>query len=280
MPGERPVGLPPVPLVALLTDFGADEYAGMVKGVIAGLWPQARFVDLCHAIRPHAVREAAWTLLASYRYFPTGTLFFAVVDPGVGTSRAALAVETRRYRFVGPDNGILFPAVQDDGRARIVRLLVPLDASSTFHGRDVFAPAAGRWAAGGRLSDLGEPFTGRLRALRFARSPRWAEVVRVDRFGNVVTAALPPAEWSRGARIDVSVWRRAGRRWASAGPGSAASWVRTYHEAAPGTLVALAGSAGTVEVACVEGSAALVLGVAPGDRVRMVALRATGGGTR
>lgn len=264
--GQPP--LPPVPLIALLTDFGADEYVGVVKGVVASIWPQARFVDLCHQVTPHAVREGAWILLQAYRYFPPGTLFLAVVDPGVGTERAAVAVESRRYRWVGPDNGLLFPAVEDDGGGRIVNLPVPASASSTFHGRDVFAPAAARWAAGAALETLGQVRSAPLVPLRFYRRGSCGEIVRIDRFGNLVTPLPPPAAGRGlpgGARV--TVLRRAGARWkAVAGP-VPARWVRTYGDAAAGELVVLVGSSGTLEVSRVCGSAAEALGARSGDRL-------------
>ncbi|MEW6046011.1 MAG: SAM-dependent chlorinase/fluorinase [Bacillota bacterium] len=262
--------LPPVPLIALLTDFGASEYAGVVKGVMAAIWPPARFVDLSHDVGPHSVREGAWILLESYRFFPPGTLFFAVVDPGVGTQRPAVAVESRRYRWVGPDNGLLFPAVEDDGPARIVNLPVSERASSTFHGRDVFAPAAARWASGARLEDLGSVRREPLVPLRFYRRGWCGEVVRVDRFGNLITALTSPeggpelpgrAGVTLLKRTEKGSWKRA------AGPVPAVR-VRTYGQAPPGALVVLTGSAGTLEVARVGGSAAAMLGGAVGDRVR------------
>lgn len=258
----------PVPLIALLTDFGLSEYVGVLKGVIASLWEDARIVDLCHTVRPQDVREGAWILRTTYRYFPPGTLFVAVVDPGVGSDRAAVAVESRHYRWVGPDNGLLFPAVEDDGGLRVVNLPVPPEASNTFHGRDVFAPAAARWAAGTPLESLGEARLAPLVPLRFYHTSRRGEVVRVDAFGNLVTPVPPPQDAGQPGRpVTVALLRRSEGRWRRVGRPVTARWVRTYADAPDGTLVVLVGSAGTLEVSRVAGSAAEVLGARSGDRL-------------
>lgn len=246
-----------VPLIALLTDFGASEYVGVVKGVIASRWPGGTVVDLCHSVRPQAVREGAWVLWSAYRHFPPGTIFLAVVDPGVGTRRAAVAVQSRRYRWVGPDNGLLYPAASEDGVVEAVRLPIPPGASPTFHARDVFAPAAARWAAGGSLGQLGVPH-GALVPLSFYRSGEEGEVVRVDPFGNLVTTIPLPEGWSPPAPVEVAVAGRA------AVP---ATLVRTYGDADTGELVVVEGSSGTLEVSVVAGSAQDRLGVQPGDRL-------------
>ena len=254
------------PLIVLLTDFGESEYVGQMKGVLARHCPHARVVDLCHTISPQAVREGAWVLWASYRHFPSGTLFLAVVDPGVGTDRPAVAVESRSYRWVGPDNGLLYPAVTEDGLVRAVRLAVPPQASPTFHGRDVFAPAAGRWAAGESLEALGIPLEQPLVPLHFPTEGGRGEVVRVDRFGNLVTTLplpYPPERLEGGAGDEVG-WEP----WLEVSfEGSKAvrlRLVRTYGLGRPGELVAVVGSSGTLELAVVGGSAAERLGVRVG----------------
>ncbi|MBE3599091.1 MAG: SAM-dependent chlorinase/fluorinase [Limnochordaceae bacterium] len=261
------MALPAVPLIALLTDFGEGEYAGVVKAVMASLWPQARFIDLCHTVRPHDVREGAWLLRTTYRYFPDGTLFLAVVDPGVGTARPAIAVESRRYRWVGPDNGLLYPAVEDDGAVRVVQLRVPVEASSTFHGRDVFAPVAARWAAGTPIEQLGSVRASpRLVPLQFYREGSCGEIVRVDRFGNLVTPLEPPPGLSPPGRAVVTLLSKR-RAFVAASPPIEARWVGTYGDAAPGQWVVLVGSSGTLEVARVQASAAAMLDAEAGDRL-------------
>ena len=186
-------------LIALLTDFGTrDEYVGVMKGVIAGVDPDIRVVDLCHSIEPQNVVHGAYILAAAVPFFPAGTVFVAVVDPGVGTRRRILAVEHRSRRFVVPDNGLIERVIDDGSDAAIVALensnyfLDPV--SRTFHGRDIFAPVAAHLAKGLRLDELGPPLdsdaiaTGRIPRCRLA-APDCLEgqVVAADRFGNLMT---------------------------------------------------------------------------------------------
>ncbi len=141
------------PLIALLTDFGsADHYAGTMKGVMAGICPDATLIDITHDIPPHDVTAGALELAAAYRFFPVGTIFLAVVDPGVGSARRGLAVDTGDYRFVAPDNGVLTVVSRETPPKKVVELTERRYArptvSRTFEGRDRFAPAAA-WLAKG-----------------------------------------------------------------------------------------------------------------------------------
>src|SRR3954466_16297687 len=150
------------PVIALLTDFGtADHYAGTMKGVALGICPDATLVDISHDLPPHDVFGAALALAAAYKYFPAGTIFLVVVDPGVGSSRRGVAVEAGEYRFVAPDNGVLTSVLAEIKPKRMVELTerryAPLAVSRTFEGRDRFAPAAGWLAKGGDLAALGRP---------------------------------------------------------------------------------------------------------------------------
>ena len=135
-------------VIALLTDFGQEDiYVGTMKAVIVSICPAAQVVDITHAIKPQNVREAAFALLNSYHYFPAGTTFCVVVDPGVGSDRLAIAIKSERYHFVGPDNGVLSYALAHLGAEyQAVTLETPAfqaeTISHTFHGRDIFAPAA------------------------------------------------------------------------------------------------------------------------------------------
>lgn len=202
----------PRPVITLTTDFGlADAYVAAMKGVILTLNPDAVILDVSHDVRPQQVRQGAFLLQTTLPYLPPGAVHVAVVDPGVGTERQAVALETAAGRFVGPDNGILSPTLPDDSRegapesggpvalppgGRAVALTNARyhrqPVSDTFHGRDIFAPAAAHLSLGVPLEELGEPL-GELAALppfRAARLPDGSlagRVVHVDRFGNVVT---------------------------------------------------------------------------------------------
>ncbi len=170
-----------------MTDFGASEYAGVLRGVIYSINPDAQIVDLTHSVPSQSIREGAWILLQSYKYFPQGTVFVSVVDPGVGTARDAVVVVTKNYIHIGPDNGLLYPAASEDGIERVYRILIDEGVSKTFHGRDIFAKAAAYHEAGtlGVMSTELKPGLDQL--LVFHQEGREGEVVRVDKFGNIIT---------------------------------------------------------------------------------------------
>ena len=231
------------PVVTLLTDFGtADGYGAELKGLLLSAAPEATLVDLSHDVPPHDVESARLALARCWHRFPEGTVHLVVVDPGVGGARAALAVESGGRFLVGPDNGVLSPALLRAG-ARAVELPVPPTAARTFHGRDVFAPAAARLAVGTPLDALGDPALAP--TVRRTPEPRrrddgalLGEVIAVDRFGNAVTNLIGV----RGGTVEI-----AGRR---------IPVQRTYADVAPGTLSALCGSSGLIVLAVREGSAA------------------------
>ena len=243
------------PAITLLTDFGtADGYVAELKGVLVSLAPGVPIVDLSHDIPPQDIAFGRLTVARYWRRFPVGTVHLVVVDPGVGTSRAAIAIASEGRLLVGPDNGVLSPALFSLD-ARVVQLPVDAAASATFHGRDVFAPVAAQLALGATLEQIGESYANAVRLrtpppFRDAHGLLHGEVLTIDRFGNVVTNLL--------TREPHGMVKIAGR---------AARLVRTYGEAARGELVALCGSSGFVEVAVREGSAAAVLGVTRGDSV-------------
>src|ERR1700687_3172198 len=189
------------PIIALLTDFGLrDHYAGTMKGVALGICPDATLVDISHDVPAHDVVAGALELAACYRYFPPGTVFLVVVDPGVGSTRRGIAAEAGEYRFVGPDNGVLSLVFDETPPRRVVELTERRYArptvSRTFEGRDRFAPAAAWLAKGTDVGALGRP-AGAIQRLAGARLevPRpeidanriVGEVLRVDRFGNLIT---------------------------------------------------------------------------------------------
>jgi hypothetical protein len=255
------------PVIALLTDFGMrDHYAGTMKGVALGICPDAAFVDITHDIAPHDVLGGALELAASYKYFPTGTIFLVVVDPGVGSSRRPLAAEAGRYRFVGPDNGVLTLAFKETAPERVVELTERRYArptvSRTFEGRDRFAPAAAWLAKGIDLSGLGRSLTSwhtlAVPEPAVGEGQILGEVLRVDRFGNLVT------------NVDRRTFERfagAGRIEIVAGNQSVDAVVATYAEAQPGAVCALFGSSDHLEVAVNGASAAERLGLGRGTRV-------------
>ncbi len=246
-------------LITLLTDFGTvDSYLAEVKGVLLTAIPEAVLVDVTHSVPPGDVRAAAYLLGRVWHRFPVGTVHFAVVDPGVGTGRAALALGAHGHYFVGPDNG-LFTYVLRDAKVQIVSLPTPDGASATFHGRDLFAPAAAALAAGEALAGLGEPFAGMPVRLVYAE-PHYegksvvGQVVYVDRFGTLVTN-LTPDLVPHYAAVEVEGLEVGPLR-------------RTFGDVPTGGLVAYLGSGGQVEIAVRDGSAARRLGMGVGGRVR------------
>lgn len=260
------------PVITLLTDFGLrDEYVGVMKGVILSICPAARPVDLSHEIPPGDVRSAGWMLSWAWRYFPIGTVHVAVVDPGVGSSRRILCLEREGHLFLAPDNGLLSPLLQGlrrpDLRAVTERRYGLKPVSRTFHGRDLFAPAAAHLAAGLPPVRLGSRVR---RCLRWTppRVSRTAgrfrgEVLAVDRFGNVVTN-VPGAALRRVGCRRLRVEAKGHRVLGPLG---------SYSAAAPGQPLAIVGSRGLLEISVRDGSAAEVLGLKAGDRIEVRAGR-------
>ena len=252
-------------IITLTTDFGTrDPFVGVMKGVILGIAPDARIVDLTHEIPPQDVAAGALALATAAPHFPPGTIHVAVVDPGVGSRRRALLVETRAARFVGPDNGVLAlaaPAARvlrtlDVSRSRARRRPV----SATFHGRDVFAPVAAELARGTAPARLGVATRAmrrlRLPAVRRARGRLAGAVIWVDRFGNLVTNV---------GRTDLAAFR--GRRVSVTIDGHVLGIRRSYAAAPAGKALALVNSADLLEISVRDGSATAVLGLGRGARV-------------
>jgi S-adenosylmethionine hydrolase len=254
----------PSGIVTLLTDFGVqDPFVGVMKGVMLSLERELRLVDLTHGIEPQAIGDAAFWLEQSYRWFPAGTVHVVVVDPGVGSERRAVAVRAGGHYFVGPDNGSFEVVVRRAASAEALEIVperlglsVP---SRTFHGRDVFAPVGALLAAGKLAFEaLGAP----CELVPSARVPEPVEgpsetygvVVAVDRFGNLVTN-VPASLLSPGARLTLGE--------------HSVALVRTYADVPVGTLAALVGSCGTVELFVRDGSARERLGAKRGAAVRV-----------
>jgi len=265
----------PFPL-AIISDFGyRDHYAGAMKGVIASIAPGAAVIDITHGIPAQSVVAGAIALRESWRYFPRRTVFLAVVDPGVGTARAPIAIETRAgARFVGPDNGLLWLAANQAGIKRIVKLTSPrhrlTSVSGTFHGRDIFAPAASYLWLGTPISALGPAMRSMVqldlpRPVRSARALR-GEVIYVDGFGNLVSNIDRQTAEQFGARfrhksLSVRIKRGAAMRLFGA-----------YGDAPKGVPLATFGSFGLLEVAVRDGNAAAHFAAGPGSPVSLVAV--------
>lgn len=248
-----------MPLITLLTDFGtADPYVAEMRGALYSRVPGATLADLSHGIPPGDLRAAAYLLGRTWHRFPAGTVHLVVVDPGVGTGRAALVFGAAGHWFVGPDNGVFTP-VLDRLEGPVVALLPAADAAPTFHGRDLFAPAAAALAGGAEPTDLGEPLPTvpvrlNLPAPFHEGKSLVGEVISVDRFGNLITN-LASADAPPYAVLEVDD--------AEIGP-----LRRTFSDVDSGQLVAYPGSGGQVEIAVRDGSAARRLGLGVGGRVR------------
>lgn len=262
--------------ITLLTDFGdRDGYVGAMKGVIASLAPGVAVIDICHAVPPQDLLHAGLTWRSAVPFFPRGSVHVAVVDPGVGTARRILAFEARGSVFLAPDNGLIGFVLSRRDVRRVVAVkdrqyFLP-EVSSTFHGRDIFAPVAARVAVGLDLGALGPAVRSyRRQALpksrrRRVRSPargghgpcmveERGEVVYIDRFGNVVTN-IPAREGVRFARLETERAHRFDKL------------AEAYGSTPRGRALLLVGSLGFLEIAVNQGSAARVLDLDRGDRV-------------
>jgi S-adenosyl-L-methionine hydrolase (adenosine-forming) len=258
-------------IIALLTDFGLqDEYVGVLKGVILGTDPTAQIVDICHGIDAQDVEAAAHTLKAAYPYFPKGTVYAAIIDPGVGTNRGIIAAQADGHRFIAPDNGLLTPVLAGKASATIHRVmnekLFRHPVSRTFHGRDIIAPVAAHLSAGLSLEDVGPAVAlgeihdrGIANAKRIGPDRIEGRVVNVDRFGNLMTNIhVRELKDSPAARLSFEV-----------GEARISGLSETYATGTPGKPIVLVGSRDTIEIAVKEGSAARVLNLTRGAMVRV-----------
>jgi len=259
-----------ISVITLLTDFGdRDYFVASMKGVILGINPQARIVDLSHGVTPHQIDEAAYLLKASYKYFPDGTVHVAVVDPGVGSLRRPLLVTTSRHFFVAPDNGLLSYIYQEETGIEVRQIenkQYRLDSEgATFDGRDLFAPAAAWLTKGQQPGSYGKLVRDYV-TLPLAE-PEWqgsvlaGTIVYVDRFGNLISNLTPfhvKEVTGRTRRSDVGF---------RIGGVTISGLVRSYSQGDPAAPHALINSNGQVEVFIKEGSAAEVLKVSRGERI-------------
>lgn len=273
----------PRPIITFTSDFGQqDWFVGVVHGVILGIAPEAHVVDLHHGISPGAVARGAFVLEAAAQDFPAGTIHLAVVDPGVGTDRRALAVSARGQLWVGPDNGLLEWALASPD-AQVHSLTEEQwfrrPVSRTFHGRDVFAPVAAHLARGVSVASFGSRV---LNPIRLAQHPPVlrngtleGRVVAIDRFGNALTdltaetLASAFGTATSDEQYEITLLER-----------TIQGLARSYGDAPVGTLVAILGSSGRVEIAQVGGHAAERLGIGERDPIRVRVLDRDGASVR
>ena len=262
-------------IITLTTDFGLqDPYVAIMKGVILGIAPHATIIDYTHGVEPGNIAQAAHLLRTGCQYFPPGTVHVVVVDPGVGSDRRAIAIETPAWTFVGPDNGVLALAAQDaqhawNDQVHIIELTNQQfwrsSLSATFHGRDLFAPVAAHLAAGVAFASLGRPLDALVPASmqvvqRLGNGVLRGQIVHIDRFGNCITniGQADLEHYNIGTQVLVEITDQ-----------QISGLVRTYAEAPPCLPTCLIGSGGNLEIAVPNGSAAAMLGVGIGDPLRV-----------
>jgi S-adenosylmethionine hydrolase len=262
----------PPRIVTLLTDFGlADHFVASMKGVMLGLNPNLTFVDISHLVPRHDIRSGAFTLGQAFGCFPAGTVHLAVVDPGVGTARKALAATAGAQYLVAPDNGLISRVLESEPEARVHEITAEhyfrKPVSATFHGRDVFAPIAAWLTRDIGIEQLGPPLAAPVRlpqpALKRLRENLiQAEVLAVDQFGNVITSLRPEDIATPGGG------RRAFRILAA--QREISTYRQTFGEGAAGELFVVPGSAGYLEVVVRDGSAASTLNLAAGSAIGVI----------
>ena len=240
-------------MIAILTDFGNSEYLGIMKGVIYSICQNAKITDLYNNITPQNIKEGAWILLNNYKFFPKNTIFLCVVDPGVGSERNSLAIKTKNYFFIGPDNGLMYLAITDDKIEKAVKLSEK-GALLTFHGRDVFAKAAAMLENKKNIEELGEK-TSIKEKLIFHLDKRNGEVVRIDCFGNIITN-LPPLEAEEYEITSGKIKKRL-------------RFYKTYADAPDNELFLITGSNNTLEISIKNKKANKKLRLKPGDKIEI-----------
>jgi len=252
-------------IITLTTDFGLrDSFVGTMKGVILGIAPRVQIVDLTHGIAAGDIRGGAFVLMTAAPFFPAGTIHVAVIDPGVGSARKAIAIRSRHAIFMGPDNGVLSWALKEEASLEIrsvenSEVILP-HVSNTFHGRDLFAPAAAWLAADRGFCELGPELNGFQRMdwpnpIRVKEGWK-AEVIHLDNYGNAITAF--PAARAHGME---SVLLPRGMR---------IPFERFYAAVPRGNPLAVIGSSGFVEIAINQGNAAKELSLGPGSEVIII----------
>jgi S-adenosylmethionine hydrolase len=257
-----------MPVITLTTDFGTtDHFVGTMKGVISGIAPRASLVDITHEILPYDINEAAFVIAQAWRYFPKGTIHLVVIDPGVGSERRPILCEAAGQFFIAPDNGVLsmiYDAEPHKVRAITNQKFMRKEVSRTFHGRDVFAPAAAHLARGTDPGKFGKPIRDYIRS--FILKPQqigrdnWTGVIlKVDRFGNLITNLhIDDFAGVKTRPFELRIGLERIRRLAL-----------TYSETAIGEVFAIVGSSGYLEIAANQASAARTLGCGAGAGVEI-----------
>lgn len=253
-------------IIALLTDFGVqDSFAGVMKGVIAKINPEAQVLDLNHEIPPQNIRRAAFELLVSVPYFPAGTLFVCVVDPGVGSQRRIIFAQTKNHFFIAPDNGLLSWVFKKEKPEKIIAVqnqryfLKPV--SHTFQGRDIFASVAGHWSRGVAIDKFGKSIRSYQKIVfpnpTHSKNKISGEILWIDRFGNLITN-LPNSLVSSSKKFTLQVKNKLIRGVSN-----------SYAQAKVGELLFLEGSHGFIEIALRNGSAAHLLKAKEAEQVKL-----------
>jgi S-adenosylmethionine hydrolase len=272
------------PPIVILTDFGtSDPFVGIMKGVIHQIAPLTTVIDLTNEIPPQNIQQGAVTLWQSVNYFPPGSIFLVVIDPGVGTSRRPILLQNGSHTFIAPDNGVLSFVLGDNPKAWEIsnpQLVLP-NPGSTFHGRDIFAPAAAHASLGIAGSDFGDPIPD----LQLLPLPRLesrtpgrltGQILYPDRFGNLLTS-FGKFTWSNENLLDFKPWLGNAARF-SVNPtelqlelpiGKQLNWVKTFAEVTPGTCALILGSSGLLEIVANRQSAANLLNLQPDELVTL-----------
>jgi len=249
-------------IITLTTDFGLrDAYLGIMKGVILGIFPSAKLVDLSHNLEPQNIQEASYILLSAVKFFPPGTVHLAVVDPGVGSARRAVIVESKPQFLVGPDNGIFTDFINNKSRIYELteRKFFLNKISQTFHGRDIFAPVSAHLAKGVSPEELGtriqDPILLARPKPKMIEEKIKGEVIYIDRFGNLITnikeEMIPQKPIIRIMGKEII------------------GLAKNYAEQAPGTLIAIIGSAGFLEISLTQDNAGQKLKASIGQAVEL-----------
>ena len=254
-------------IITLTTDFGGrDPYVGIIKGVILNIFPYGKIVDITHEISPQDVLETSWVLESSFFYFPKGTIHVCIVDPGVGSNRKPLLLETKDYFFVGPDNGVFSGILEKekDLKAFVLdkeQFWLSTNVSRTFHGRDVFSPVSAHLAKGIKTSDLGSKIEitnlVKLYENQFSKNQKSCTgvVKHIDRFGNILTN-IPHQDLPNKLNGKIKSFSFKGL-------------LKNYSEGEPNKLYAITGSNGHLELFVNKGSAGKLTSAKVGDKIEL-----------